>query len=75
MKPFVPAHHLEKKAPHHATPGSKRIHYRMYKGKKEKSTVIYDGFGRQKYRIDHSDHSMSKTHSVPHLHEYSYGPG
>jgi len=36
--------------------------------------VIYDKFGRQKYRIDYSDHGRPKSHSVPHLHEYKYGP-
>ncbi|WP_214824131.1 hypothetical protein [Exiguobacterium algae] len=74
-EPFVPDEYWRKKAPQNATPGSKIDHYRDYKGKKEKSTVIYDQYGRQKYRIDHSDHSMPKNHSVPHLHEYKYGPG
>ncbi|MDQ0224450.1 hypothetical protein J2S02_000772 [Metabacillus niabensis] len=74
-EPFVPDEYWRKKAPQNATPGSKIDHYRDYNGKTEKSTVIYDNFGRQKYRIDHSDHSMPKDHSVPHLHEYKYGPG
>ncbi|WP_188386419.1 RHS repeat domain-containing protein, partial [Priestia taiwanensis] len=74
-KPFVPAEYWTRKAPYHSTPSSKVTHYRYYNGKKEKSTVIYDKFGRQKYRIDHSNHSMPKNHSVPHLHEYKYGRG
>ncbi|MGG4154292.1 DNRLRE domain-containing protein [Peribacillus muralis] len=74
-KTFVPEEYWERKAPQNATPGSKVIHYRQYKGKKEKSTVIYDKFGRQKYRVDHANHSMPDKHTVPHLHEYKYGPG
>ncbi|MGX1434378.1 hypothetical protein ACUXCE_005575, partial [Cytobacillus horneckiae] len=74
-EPFVPDEYWKKKAPQNATPGSKIEHYRDYNGKIEKSTVIYDDFGRQKFRIDHSDHSMPKNHSIPHLHEYKYGPG
>lgn len=49
-----------KKAPQNATQGSKIDRYRDYNSKTEKLTVIYDNFGRQKYRIDHSDHSMPK---------------
>ena len=58
-----------------STPNSKMTHYRIYNGKKEKSTVIYDRYGRQKYRVDHSNHSMPKAHSTPHLHEYTYSRG
>ncbi|KGR83736.1 hypothetical protein [Lysinibacillus odysseyi] len=69
---FVPDEYWKSKAPSNATPGLKIEHYRDYNGKKEKSTVIYDDFGRQRYRIDHSDHSMPLDHSVPHLHEYKF---
>ncbi|MGE7093147.1 hypothetical protein ACQKII_17150 [Lysinibacillus sp. NPDC048646] len=71
-EPFVPDEYWHRKAPDNATSGSKIGHYRDYKGKKEKSTVIYDDFGRQQYRVDHADHSMPLDHSVPHLHERKF---
>ncbi|TCT16440.1 putative toxin of predicted polymorphic toxin system [Melghiribacillus thermohalophilus] len=74
-EPFVPDEYWTKKAPQNASPGSKIEHYRYYNGKIEKSTVIYDDYGRQKFRVDHSNHGMPKDHSTPHLHEYKYGPG
>ncbi|MDT0003987.1 hypothetical protein QJV14_11180 [Listeria cossartiae subsp. cayugensis] len=49
--------------------------YREYNGTIEKSKVIYDEFGRQSIRVDFSDHGMPLEHSVPHIHEYLYGPG
>ncbi len=71
-EPFVPDEYWQRKAPDNATPGSKIEHYRDYKGKEEKSTVIYDDFGSQHYRVDHADHSMPLDHSVPHLHERKF---
>jgi len=41
----------------------------------ESSRVIYDEFGRQRYRLDFSDHMRPQSHSNPHLHEYQFGPG
>ncbi len=72
---FVPDEYWGRKAPIYNTPGLKYDHYREYKGKVERSTVIYDNFGRQSYRVDHSDHSMPKDHSIPHLHEYKFETG
>jgi hypothetical protein len=37
--------------------------------------VIYDDAGRQKYRVDHDNHSMPDDHSAPHLHEREFGQG
>ncbi|SFS45668.1 DNRLRE domain-containing protein [Marininema halotolerans] len=65
----------KRKAPHLGTPGEKYQHYRWYNGKWERSTVINDHLGRQKYRIDHNDHSMPQDHSAPHLHEFEFKPG
>ena len=36
---------------------------------------LYDEFGRQKWRIDYTDHGRPDTHSNPHLHERIFGPG
>lgn len=42
-------------------------------GKIEKSIVIYDQAGKQKFRVDYSDHGNAKHHpNPPHLHEYTY---
>lgn len=42
-------------------------------GQIERSTVIYDKGGKQKFRIDYSDHGNAKHHpNPPHLHEYTY---
>src|SRR5690606_2807698 len=48
-KPFVPNSYWSRKASHHSTPGSQHYHNRFYKGRWEKSKVIYDKFGRQRY--------------------------
>ncbi|MDT0000906.1 hypothetical protein QJV15_08515 [Listeria cossartiae subsp. cayugensis] len=64
-----------RKAPQVGTPNSSYYHYREYNGTIEKSKVIYDEFGRQSIRVDFSDHGMPLEHSVPHIHEYLYGPG
>ena len=61
-------------APKNSTPGAKFDHYKYNNGVSERSTVIYDNFGRQQYRIDYNNHGYS-DHSIPHLHEYKYGPG
>jgi hypothetical protein len=56
------------------TPGQKIDFYKEHKGNLEKSTVIYDDYGRQKWRIDYSNHGY-EDHSIPHLHELVYGSG
>ena len=61
----------QKNAPDFNTPGLKITHYKEYNGTIEKSVVIYDDFGRQKWRIDYSNHGYN-NHSVPHLHERIY---
>lgn len=64
----------KKDAPDFNTPGSKITHYKDHNGMIEKSTVIYDDYGRQKWRIDYNNHGYS-NHSIPHLHEREFGPG
>ncbi len=61
-------------APDFYTPNSKITHYKNNNGVVEKSTVIYDEFGRQKWRIDYNNHGF-KNHSKPHLHERIYNSG
>lgn len=42
-------------------------------GEVERSIVIYDLGGKQKYRVDFSDHGNTLHHpNPPHLHEYTY---
>ncbi len=66
----------ERYAPRNATPGTRmdwsRISGRT--GRTENSRVIYDAFGRQRYRVDYGNHMRPADHSNPHLHEYIYGP-
>jgi hypothetical protein len=64
----------EKNAPTHSTPGAKFDHYKLNGNVIERSTVIYDEFGRQKYRIDYNNHGYP-DHSKPHLHEKTWLPG
>ncbi|ARM72121.1 hypothetical protein LMxysn_0486 [Listeria monocytogenes] len=64
-----------RKAPQVGTPNSSYYHFREYNGTIEKSKVIYDEFGRQSLRVDFSNHGMLLEHSIPHIHEYLYGPG
>ena len=61
----------QKNASDFNTPGLKITHYKEHNGTIEKSVVIYDDFGRQKWRIDYSNHGYN-NHSVPHLHERIY---
>ena len=60
-------------APNYNTPNSKITYYKEHNGVIEKSTVIYDDFGRQRWRIDYNNHGYS-DHSIPHLHEREYSP-
>ncbi len=63
------------KYPQNYTPNDKFIHYRYYNGKVESHLVIYDDYGRQKFRIDFGDHSMPDQHSMPHLYGFVYDKG
>ncbi|WP_055105779.1 RHS repeat-associated core domain-containing protein [Paenibacillus ihumii] len=73
--PFVPDDYWKRDAPKNSTPGDKITHnkYNERTGELEKSTVIYDSYGRQQYRVDNTNHGYS-DHSNPHLHETKYGP-
>jgi len=65
-------------APDQVTDGTTRLDWIRVSGRTgryETSRVIYDEFGRQRYRVDFTDHMRPKAHSNPHLHEYIYGPG
>lgn len=64
-----------RKAPQVGVPNSSYFHYREYNGKIEVSKVIFDSSGRQTIRVDFSNHGMPADHSIPHIHEYLYGPG
>ena len=72
--PFVPNEYWKRNAPDFNTPGSKITHLKDNKGVVEKSMVIYDDFGRQKWRVDYNNHGY-KDHSIPHLHERTFGTG
>ncbi len=61
-------------APEFNTPNLKITHIKERKGALEISIVIYDEFGRQKWRVDYNNHGFS-DHSTPHLHEYIFGSG
>ena len=65
-------------APSQVTPGTTRTSWYCVSGRtgqEEESTVIYDRFGRQIYRVDWTDHLRPADHSDPHLHEYGYDEG
>ncbi|WP_419868692.1 RHS repeat domain-containing protein [Chryseobacterium sp. CT-SW4] len=65
-------------SPKQITPGINRLDWQRISGRTgqlENSRVIYDKFGRQIYRVDFSDHLRPENHSIPHLHQYEYGPG
>ncbi|WP_088825347.1 hypothetical protein [Listeria goaensis] len=72
--PFVPAEYWRRNAPMMGKPGSRITHAKLSGGRKEKSTVIYDKFGRQRFRVDHGSHGY-KDHTKPHLHYYKYTRG
>ncbi|WCT56581.1 hypothetical protein PQ456_03390 [Paenibacillus kyungheensis] len=55
------------------TPGARFDFSRLgSSGQIENSRVIYDKAGKQKYRIDYSDHGNFAHHTDPHIHEYIY---
>lgn len=64
----------QRNAPDYNTPNSRLKIYKEHNGVIEESTVVYDNAGRQKYRVDYTNHGRS-DHSNPHLHEYIFGPG
>ncbi|ANS75330.1 hypothetical protein AWM70_12530 [Paenibacillus yonginensis] len=60
-------------APMQGTPGARVDFSRLgSSGQVEDSRVIYDQAGKQKYRIDYTDHGNSFHHTDPHMHEYIY---
>jgi hypothetical protein len=67
----------ESYAPKQISPGTTRMDWLRVSGRTgrmENSRVIYDNYGRQIYRVDFSNHMRPLNHSVPHLHQYEYGP-
>lgn len=71
------AEYWENYASKQVEPGKTRIDWSRISGRTghmENSRVIYDSYGRQTYRVDFSDHMRPLDHSIPHLHEYRYGP-
>ena len=76
---FVPKEYWTRKAPIHSIPNTRINHLRLNLKTNviENSTVIYDFSGRQRYRIDWTNHGRM-DHSNPHLHEiiwgYKYSP-
>ncbi|MFM9278477.1 hypothetical protein [Paenibacillus jiagnxiensis] len=73
-EPFLPDEYYKNNyAPMQGTPGARVDFSRLgSSGQIEKSRVIYDQAGKQKYRIDYSDHGNSAHHTNPHMHEYVY---
>ncbi|WP_438496260.1 hypothetical protein [Paenibacillus sp. IHBB 3054] len=73
-EPFLPDEYYKNNyAPMQGTPGARIDFSRLgSSGQIEKSRVIYDQAGKQKYRIDFSDHGNSAHHTNPHMHEYVY---
>ena len=55
-------------APNYNAPNSKITHYKEHYSVIEKLTVIYDDFGRQKWRIDFNNYGYS-DHLILHLYE------
>ena len=71
------AKYWESYAPKQISPGTTTMDWLRVSGRTgrmESSRVIYDNYGRQIYRVDFSDHMRPLNHSVPHLHQYQYGP-
>ncbi len=64
----------QRNAPDYNKPNSRVKIYKEHNGVIEESTVVYDNAGRQKYRVDYTNHGRS-DHSNPHLHEYIFEPG
>ena len=65
-------------APHQVEPGTNRLDWTRRSqrtGRFEDSRVIYDEYGRQRYRVDKTDHLRPSDHTNPHLHEFQHGKG
>ncbi|WP_031416304.1 hypothetical protein [Lysinibacillus sphaericus] len=63
-------------APDDGTPGARFDFSRLgSSGQIENSRVIYDQAGKQKFRIDYSDHGNSLHHTNPHMHENIWQDG
>nr|WP_235533128.1 polymorphic toxin-type HINT domain-containing protein [Paenibacillus sp. Leaf72] len=73
-EPFLPDEYYKNNyAPTQGAPGTRIDFSRLgSSGQIENSRVIYDQAGKQKYRIDYSDHGNSAHHTNPHMHEYIY---
>ncbi len=69
--PFVPTEYWTRNALKMGSPNSRILHHKLKNGVKEKSTVIYDKYGRQKYRVDYNNHGR-RDHTKPHLHVVKY---
>jgi RHS repeat-associated protein len=71
------AKYWEGYAPKQISPGAIRMDWLRLSGRTgrmESSKLIYDNYGRQIFRVDFSNHMRPLNHSIPHLHEYLYGP-
>ncbi|ULO07118.1 hypothetical protein H1230_29975 [Paenibacillus sp. 19GGS1-52] len=73
-EPFLPDEYYKNNyAPIQGTPGDRIDFNRLgSSGQIENSRVIYDQAGKQKYRIDYTNHGNSAHHTDPHMHEYNY---
>ncbi|MDY7077867.1 MAG: hypothetical protein SXV54_13200, partial [Chloroflexota bacterium] len=66
----------QRHAPKWGVPGTRVEHVLINRaGRMEYSTVVYDEYGRQSLRVDYTDHMRPESHTNPHLHETTYGPG
>lgn len=71
------AEYWQRNAPKQVEPGTISLDWTRESGRTgriEDSRVIYDEFGRQRYRIDYTDHMRPTDHTDPHLHIYDWGP-
>jgi hypothetical protein len=76
-EPFLPDKYYKNNyVPDDGTPGARFDFSRLgSSGQIENSRVIYDQAGKQKFRIDYSDHGNSLHHTNPHMHEYIWQDG
>ncbi|QTB21110.1 hypothetical protein J1907_15160 [Lysinibacillus sphaericus] len=76
-EPFLPDKYYKNNyAPDDGTPGARFDFSRLgSSGQIENSRVIYDQAGKQKFRIDYSDHGNSLHHTNPHMHENIWQDG
>ncbi|MET1176134.1 hypothetical protein ABWU89_31330, partial [Paenibacillus amylolyticus] len=73
-EPFLPEDYYKNNyAPQQGTPNTRMDFNRLgSSGQIEYSRVIYDKAGKQKYRVDYSNHGNSLHHTNPHMHEFIY---